>query len=516
MSEPGPLPTGQEPAPQMPRTARNVAWNALGGASNGVLTVLVTPLFVARLGLDGYGIIGFWLVMQAMLGLLDLGMGAAVVRTLAVTPPGPEGAATKRDLVRTLELGYALVAAVLAVGLALAAEWMAHRWLRASSLPLATVTSAVQLMALSLGLQFPSALYLNGLSGLQAQGRMNAIQVAGNLCRYAGGAAVLWWRADVVGFFAAQAVVAALQSSAARWALWRLIAAPRGEAAVVRLALIARIWRYAAGMALTTVAAVLLANVDRLAVGALLPTAELGKYAVAFTATGLLQLGIQPFYRAFFPRFAELVAAGKAVELREEYFRSCRLMALVIVPLALVGGTFAPALLRGWLGRDDPTISVVFRWLVVGVAGSGLVWLPAAFQQANGWTRLHASMIAGAVVVGAPLLPWAISAFGTVGATLVWVLHGLSSITLELWLMHRRLLVGELGRWFASVLLPPVLWSAPVVALAWWIMPGDLGRWSGLAWAGGTGAVALVLAAVAARGDLGDMRRLAAAPSSSN
>src|SRR2546422_1800849 len=186
---------------------------------------------------------------------------------------------------------------------------------------------------------------------------------------------------------------------------------------------------------------VLMANADRIALSRLLPTAELGKYSIAFAATGLIQLGIQPFYRAFFPRYAELVSAGNAGLLRAVYFRSCRLMAFAIIPLGIIGWTFAPQLLTSWLGRHDETVTVVFRWLLIGITCSGLMWLPAAFQQAHGRTRLHASMIAGALVLGAPIMVWAIRTLGTVGATTVWVLHGMSGITLELWLMHRRLLV---------------------------------------------------------------------------
>src|SRR5439155_1003263 len=83
----------------------------------------------------------------------------------------------------------------------------------------------------------------------------------------------------------------------------------------------------------------------------------------------------------------------------------------------------------------------------IGITCAGLMWLPAAFQQAHGWTRLHASMIAGALVVGAPIMVWAIRTVGTVGATTIWVLHGVSIITMGLWLMHRRLLIGEMVTW---------------------------------------------------------------------
>ena len=478
------------------RYATYVAWYLLGGAWAGVLIVLTTPWYVSRLGLEGYGIVGLWLVMQVMMGTLDLGMGATVVRAFAGSRPDREGHEFKRDLLRTLEVFYWGVAVALSVVLVLTSDWIGENWLNSSALSTATMSRALQLMAIALGLQFPAFLYANGLAGLQEHGRMNGLQILGNSLRYGGGVLVLLWRPDVVWFFGMQALVAAIQTMATRRVVWKMIVALAAPQAVFRPDLIRRLWRYSAGMAFTALAAVLMANADRIALSALLPTAELGKYAVAFTATGLLQIGIQPFYRAFFPRYSELVSAGDAVRLRKEYFWSCQLLAIFIIPLGVIGWTFAPELLSSWLGSQDETVTAVFRWLLIGITCSGLTWLPAAFQQAHGWTRLHASMIAGALVLGTPTMVWAILALGTVGATTVWVLHGISGITLELWLMHRRLLVGELAEWYRRVLLPPLVLTLPLVSLSSWAMPKGLGRWESLGWVGATGFVVIAAALV--------------------
>jgi len=148
------------------RSARNVVWNLLGGVSTGVMIVLATPVYVSRLGLEGYGIVGLWLVMQVMIGLLDMGMGASVVRALAGAPAGPEGDEFKRDLVRTLEAFYWTVAAGVALVFALASNWIGAHWLKSTTLSSASVTHALQLMAIALGFQFASVLYTNGLAGL--------------------------------------------------------------------------------------------------------------------------------------------------------------------------------------------------------------------------------------------------------------------------------------------------------------------------------------------------------------
>ena len=474
------------------RSVKNVLWNLIGGVWTGVLIVLATPWYVARLGLEGYGIVGLWLMMQVMMGLLDIGMGATLLKEFADSREDLNTKEFKRDLLKTLEIVYWTVAGLFTLGLFLAAGWIGNHWLKAHSLQGTYIGNAIRLMAFSLGFQFPFALYSNGLAGLQEHGRMNAVQVAGNSLRYGIGAAILFWRPDLVLFFGAQALVALLQTLATRRMVVGMISEPAARPAVFRSEMFQKFWRFSAGMALTAISAVLLANADRIALSKMMPTAELGKYAVAFTATGLLQLGIAPFYRAFFPRYSELVSSGDSELLRNEYFRSCRLMAVVIIPLGVIGWMFAPQLFQVWIGRYDKTIIDVFRLLLVGITCSGLMWLPAAFQQAHGRTSLHASMIAGALVLGIPTMIWAIRSYGTIGATAVWFIHGVSGITLELWLMHRHLLVGELLHWYRSVLLPPLLISLPLAGLSWWLIPGGLNRWYALGWIGATGLLVVV------------------------
>lgn len=320
---------------------------------------------------------------------------------------------------------------------------------------------------------------------------MNALQIMGNTLRYGSGVAVLFWRADLIWFFAVQALVAAVQTFATRGVVWGMISEVAARRPTFSVEIIRRLWRFSIGMAVTAIAAILLANADRIALSKMVSTSELGKYAIAFTATGLLHLAIQPFYRAFFPRYSELVSTGDTKRLRDEYFSSCGLMAVIIIPMGIVAWIFAPHLLLAWLGDYDQTITDVFRWLLIGITCSGLMWLPAAFQQAHGWTRLHAGMIAGALVVGAPVMVWAITIYGTIGATLIWGLHGVSDITLGLWLMHRRLLHGELLAWYRSVLLPPFLIGLPLVCLSRWLMPHGLNKWASLCWIGATGVVVI-------------------------
>lgn len=473
-------------------STRNVIWNLIGSLVTGTLLVLATPIYLKKLGLDGYGIIGLWTIMQFLMGLLDLGVGATVVREFAHSGGSVEGARYRKDLLRTLEIVCWLVAVLFSGFLAVGSGWIAGSWLKSQALPQSYVKHAIQMMALAMGLQFPFALYTNGLCGLQEQGRMNVIQVVGSVLRYGVGIGVLFWKADLIWFFAAQAAVAATQTLFTRGMVWRMISADTLVAkARFKLQILRRVSTFSIGMAANTMVGVLLGNMDRILLSGGLPTAELGRYTAAYTAASMLQMGIQPFYRAYFPRYSELVSKNDPELLKHEYFQSSSLMGIAIIPICLVALFFAPQIFLVWFGRQDEAMLSAFRWLVIGMTGAGIAWLPAAFQQANGWTRLHVGMMVVALILGTPVTLWCIHHFGSPGAAALWVVHGVMEVTVGLWLMHRVLLTGYLGRWYRTVLLPPFLVGLPAVAISRFLMPEQLSRWLSLTWIFSTGVIVL-------------------------
>ena len=478
---------------------RNVSANLIGSGWNGLLIIFATPWYVSILGMEGYGIVGFWILMQIVFSLFDLGLGATLARDFASSAGQKNFQERRRNLLCTFEYIYWPIAASLSIIIFISSNWIVNDWLKIQSLSLWQIVRAIEWMALALGLQFPGALYSSGLAGLQCQGRMNILQIAGNTLRHVGGVLILWWKADPVWFFFLQALIAGAQTLSTRLVLLHILNGKKLNRPVFRFSLLKQVWGFTTGMAFTMISGVLLANVDRLFISKLLPAEELGKYTLAWTLTGFLQLGIQPFYRAYFPRFAELFALGNTDKLRNEYFLGCSFTSCIIVPFATIGAVFTNEIFFAWIGKADETVVNVFRWLLLGVSGAGLMWLPAGFQQAQGWTRLHALMIAGALVIGIPCLWWTINFWGTVGATVIWVLHGVSDITLGLWLMHRRLLPGELAAWYHIVLLRPLIFCFPIVGLSRWLMPSEMSRVSTIVWLGVTSISTLIILSVFTR-----------------
>lgn len=471
---------------------KNVFWNFIGGVWLALLIILSTPWYISQLGLELYGILSIWLVFQAMMSFFDFGLGATIIKEFAGAKSNNEGNSYRLDLLKTIEIFYWCIAVIIFAFLIIFSIFFSNHWFTFDISKNINIVHIMLLMSCTLFFQFPNVLYLNGLIGLQNHKLMNILQISGNTLRYGIGSLILFYHNNLIWFFSAQIVVAVLQTFIARFFLRRSINCENLGKPVFNLGLLRYSARFSSGMALTSIAAVLISNIDRIAISKILPASELGKYAIAFTATGLLQLGIQPFYRAFFPRYAELFSIGDIEKLKDEYFFSNKMIAIIIISLGVICLFFAEDIFLLWMNINDVIILKTFRFLILGILCSGLGWLPAAMQQAQGWTSLHVKMIFGSILIGLPIMLLAIHFFGIIGGTVAWLIHGFSDVTLGLWLMHRRIFKGELIKWYRTVIIPPVLIIVPITYLSFVLKPHDLGRFENLAWIIVTGIILIL------------------------
>src|SRR5690606_29776240 len=165
------------------------------------------PVYLNRLGVEAYGLIGFYAVLQAWLSLLDLGITPTVTREAARLSTGYHSPETINDLVRSLEIAVFSIAAALACALWLASEPIAAHWVTSQSMAVSTVAEAVAVMAFVVALRFCEGIYRGALYGLERQVFYNSVYALLSTVRFAGAAALVivipsikvffWWQAGL-------------------------------------------------------------------------------------------------------------------------------------------------------------------------------------------------------------------------------------------------------------------------------------------------------------------------------
>jgi O-antigen/teichoic acid export membrane protein len=434
----------------MTTVQRNVAANLAGKAWSAAVSLVAVPVYLHILGIEGYGIIGFFLSLSAILSLLDLGLGMALNRQLAQYSVQGGRARDMRDLVRTLEVIYWLVGLGIGIVVAAAAPWFARHWLQLGELPEAVAAQTLVLMGIAIACQWPRALYAGGLVGLQRLVMLNVIAAAFATVLNAGAVIVLWAVAPTLqAFMIWHIAISLLETVVTGVVLWRRLPAAPGRPAFSRR-LLREIWRFAAGMTGISTMAVVLTQLDKVILSRLLALDAYGYYTLAWrVASGLYYLAA-PITAAFFPRFTQLAALNDQRELARLYHRGTQFMSVALLPLVAMIALFPAELLLLWT-RDAATAqgsSRLLAWLILGTALNGLMNLPLAVQLAHGATRLVFVTNTAAVLVLAPLLYYVTLRHGALGAAWIWCALNAGYVLILLRMMHRHILPDELRAWF--------------------------------------------------------------------
>jgi O-antigen/teichoic acid export membrane protein len=435
----------------------DLAANFAGVGWSAFLQIACVPLYLKFLGIEAFGLIGFYLMLQAVLQVLDFGLSPTMNREMARYSVQPEKAAEARDLVRTLEVGYWLIGIAIGVVILAAAPTIASDWIKAGSIPAREVQHTLMLMGVLALFQWPVSFYQGGLMGLSRQVVFNGLSILFSTLSSGGAVLILWCVSPTIqAFFLWLVAVNAAKAILLASLLWKSLPGANRPSRF-DFARVRSIGRFAAGMSGITVCALILSQSDKLIVSKLFTLKVFGYYSIAsMFGTGLSMI-VTSVFNTIFPRFSAL-AAGDEGALKDLYYRCTQLMAVLILPLAVVLAVFSTEILQLWTRNAEVARNAgpIAALLVIGSALNGLMNLPYALQLAYGWTSIGLRICMFLLVLSIPGVWLMAKYYGAVGAACVW--PGLNGIYMLIGipLTHRRLLKGGARRWWGEVGLPLV------------------------------------------------------------
>jgi len=446
------------------RTQWNLLANLLGHGSNAGLAFLVYPWFVFYLGQEAFGVVGFHVSLQATITLFDFGISVAANRELARLSAQPNSAQAMRSLVRSLQRIYWCMALLLGSTLFLLAPILAEHWLQPRELDPAYLANALRWMAVAIALQWPTFLYANCIGGLQRQTLLNGVQLLASLGRYPG--ALLWLAfasptLDV--YFFNQCCVSFGHTATVMFILWRIL--PKSERSEASEAIDWKSIRaFAIGVGSISVLNLILTQYDKLLLSTLLPLREFGYYSQAVALVAGLGIIGTPIGAAVFPRFSQMVATHAMDELREIYHHAMQLLSALLLPLSVTMITFGDSLLFVWTGNavTAQNAATVMRLLAFAMTIYALLSLPNCLQYAHGQTRLLLQIYVVAIAIYLPLGFLMATWHGGEGAAGALSIVLLAMFVLGVPLVHRRLMPGDVLRWYFEDIALPL---TPVLAL---------------------------------------------------
>jgi O-antigen/teichoic acid export membrane protein len=458
---------------------RNLIANYLGQGWAVIMGLAFIPLYIKYLGIESYGLIGVFTLLQVCLGLLDMGMTPTLGREMGRFTGGAHSAQSIRDLLRSIEVIAFGIAILIASAIALSANWIATSWLQVDFLTVDVVVQALMLIALVTAIRFMESIYRSSIIGLQRHVLYNVFNSAIATFRGLGAVGVLVWiSASIEAFFIWQGV-ASIISLIIFMILTYASLPPAERAGKFSLVALRGIWKFAGGIFGITLLSLLLMQVDKILLSKLLSLKEYGYYTLAATVAGGLYAIITPIAQSFYPRLCELHARNDQAGLINTYHKGAQLISVFGGSVAIVIILFSETFLRLW--TQDPELAqrtaTLLSLLMLGNLLHVMMVIPYQTQLAHGWTGLSIRINIIAVAIIVPTILWVTPRFGAEGAAWLWVSLNAGWVLIGIHFMYRRILVTEKWRWYTQDILIPLITgitAASTLKLLWNVKNGTL------------------------------------------
>lgn len=405
---------------------KNIIANYISQIYVAGIGILILPLYIKYMGAEAYGLVGFFTMLQAWFGLLDMGLTPTIGRETARYKGGSMSALEYRQLFRALSSIFIFIALFGGGTLFFFAELISTQWLNVSELPQEAVVVAVQIMAISVALRWLGGLYRGVITGSEKLVWLSVFNALIATLRFI----AVFVTMSLYGFtpfvfFIHQLVVAIIEVSG----LWlmnnRLLPSKSGikERIGWSIGPVKPVLKFALTIAFTSSVWILVTQTDKLVLSGILPLDEYGYFMLAVLVASGIMIISGPISSAIMPRMARLYAEGKDREAISVYRNSTQVVSVISGAASVTIACCASQLLYAWTGdlelskKSAPILSLY-------ALGNGILSVaafPYYLQYAKGNLRYH--LIGNAVLVCLliPAIILAATYYGGVGAGYVWL-----------------------------------------------------------------------------------------------
>lgn len=423
---------------------RNIASNWVGFAVNAAVTLALTPFILRELGTGRYGI---WVLTTSIIGyygLLDLGFRAGVTQHLTRY-------LAMRDYQKGSECMSSAIAAlgglgVLLIMLSVTAAYIAPSFFNFPANMRHEAFWCILIVGITSAVQFALMPFTSVFTATQRFDLANIIGIATRLLTASSIFAALTMGYGLLGVCVATCG-ANLIDYFVRWRVaCRLAPQVRIFWRFVKRARLREIASFGVWNFLISVNMFVYQYVPSILIGAFMPIAAVGHYALA---TGLLRhinSLLNPIGQVLYPAATELHVQGDRDRLERLYHDGSRLLMLAMIPIVLVATFWAEDFYRLWIGEDYlkgepfPSVALLFKILLFSTVSTYISNIAGFILVGTGQVKLIANALISGSVISLALSLVLVHIYGLVGiATSIVIASALVDIIIIPLLLQKSL-----------------------------------------------------------------------------
>jgi O-antigen/teichoic acid export membrane protein len=401
----------------------NIIANFFGQGWIALMGVAFIPIYIKYLGMESFGLIGIFVVVQAGLLLLDSGMTPTLVREFARFKGGKTTKEEVISLFRSIEFVTLALSLITVLVIYVLLKSTSVQWLKIDKISPDTVENSILIMSLIVIFRLYEGIYRGCLIGLQKQVILNYIGSIIATFRSLGAVAILAYIAPKIEYyFLWQCFMSILSVGVHRYSAYYFVSDPMIKPKFSIKELL-KVKNFALGMFGTSVLSFFLTQTDKIILSNLLSLEKFAYYSFASIASSIIVHCIMPISQAFTPRFSEFFGSKNETNFKKDFHTASKLIAILGGSIFCTILFFGDKIIYLWTNDMELTKNTT-RIVCILSAGNFLnilMWMPASAYNAQGFTRFSVIQNLFSIIFIIPALFIVIPLFGLEGAAFVWV-----------------------------------------------------------------------------------------------
>lgn len=432
--------------------------------------IVALPLYIKFLGVELYGLVGFFILLQSMLALLDIGLTTTLARETAKLKAGVNNSIEYMQVYASVGLIFVFLACVGCSIIYFSAELIAERWLATEYLENDEVINSIQIMAFCIGFRFIGSLQKSVIIGNELivwNSVFNIISIT-----FKNGVVFLMLfilGAEAKVFFGFQLFVAISELIILTIKSVSLLPKQnKNQITKIRLAIspIKPLLAFTLSSALSSSLWIIVTQSDKILMSNFLTLKDFGYFTLAISISSTISLISSPVNATMAPRLTILLSNGNIEEFKLMYKKATQLVAVLAGSISIFLVFFSENIVYLWIGNKDlvDNVAPLVSLYAIGYGVAALGSLPYLVQYSHGNLKLHMLGTIFFLVIMVLSLYLLTSRYQALGAGYSWILTNLLYFLIWPFLIHRKFIPNFHSFWILNdifkIITPPIIFAA--------------------------------------------------------
>lgn len=431
-----------------------------------LISIILIPIYVNMLGVEQFGLIGFFILLQNIILIFDAGISGTLARQTSISK---HNIILYKYFLKQFKIVisiFFLISIIIFIFGFLNNEYIITKWIN-SDLEKNILKISVISMFMILSLRYLSAPFRSVLIGLEKHVALSKLNFIFISLKFPGGLIILKLFANsIVSYFIYQAFVALFELL-----IIGLIfilssktiinsAATSSHSEVTNMTL-KSLLIFSGQLSLLTITWIIVTQIDKLILSNVLSLKEYAYYTLAVTISGIILMFSAPLSQVLMSRLSVLYTQGKMIEYVKLYTRAFSLMSIVMISLGIFIFVFSKSIIFMWTG-DISIANASFyyaKWLALGNAISILMTFIFLLQYSTNQLKKHVIVYLLYSLFLIPISIYIANKFYGDGTAIFWFVHNIIFFIIWGGIVNHKFIEGINNFLLLEILIPTIIIS---------------------------------------------------------